>query len=89
MRSALVAMASAQATLTQAEATRDVAEKNAEEAAALYARGLTTALAVSDADAKLFEAEVELIRQRYGLAIAYLDLRAAAGRDPVGKEPLL
>jgi hypothetical protein len=36
---------------------------------------------------QLFSAEVELVRARYGIATALLDLRAAAGLDPFGKEP--
>jgi hypothetical protein len=41
---------------------------------------------VSDASAGLFDAEVALARERYGLALAMLDLRAALGLDPAGQE---
>ena len=48
---------------------------------------LATALAVADANLRLFEAEVDLARARYGVGVAFLGLRAARGLDPLGKEP--
>ena len=51
------------------------------------ARGWCGALEVADANLRLFEAEVALARERYALALAYLDLRAAAGEDPPGAAP--
>jgi outer membrane protein TolC len=86
VRSALVALASVQAGQVHAQAAREVAAKNAQEAASLYEKGLETAINVASADATLFEAEVELVRQRYGLALSFLELRRAAGLDPVRVE---
>ncbi len=63
--------------------------KNAAEIAELYRQGLSNALQVADANVSLFEAEVEVARQRNGLALALLNLRAAQGLDPFGKEPTL
>jgi outer membrane protein TolC len=65
----------------------DVAKKNSAEITELYRQGLSTVLEVADANVSLFEAEVELVRARYGLGIAYLNLEAALGLDPFGKEP--
>ncbi|MCI0574016.1 MAG: TolC family protein, partial [Myxococcaceae bacterium] len=83
---ARVSLRNAQAALAQAEVAARAAEKNAKEAQALYREGLTGALQVADANIRLFEAQVALARERYGLALALLDVRAAAGLDPLGKE---
>ncbi|TFG58253.1 MAG: TolC family protein, partial [Candidatus Aminicenantes bacterium] len=66
----------------------DVAKKNAAETAELYRQGLASALEVADANVSLFEAEVGLVQERYGLGVAFLNLEAALGLDPFGKEPL-
>jgi outer membrane protein TolC len=87
VRSALVALASRQAAIRQASVAVDVARKNADQAAELYRQGLASALQVADANVRLFESEVALARARYGLALAYLDLRAARGLHPLGEEP--
>jgi outer membrane protein TolC len=58
-----------------------------DETGELYRQGLASALAVSDANLRLFEAEVALARARFGLGLALLDLRAAQGLDALGKEP--
>ena len=84
---ARVELRNAQAALKQSELATEQARKNAEETAILYRQGLSTALAVSDAALRLFEAEVSLARARYSLGVALLDLRAAVGLDPLGKEP--
>lgn len=89
VRDALVSLDNQRATLKQAVVARDVARKNATETAELYRQGLTTALQAADANVSLFEAEVELVRERYGLGIAFLNLEAALGLDPFGKEPTL
>ena len=84
---ARVELRNAQAALKQSELATEQARKNAEETSILYRQGLSTALAVSDAALRLFEAEVALARSRYSLGVALLDLRAAVGLDPLGKEP--
>jgi len=89
VRDALVSLENQRATLKQAEVAREVARKNAVETAELYRQGLITALEAADANVKLFEAEVELVRERYGVGIAFLNLEAALGLDPFGKEPTL
>jgi outer membrane protein TolC len=89
VRDALVSLDNQRATLKQAVVARDVARKNATETAELYRQGLGTALQAADANVRLFEAEVELVRERYGLGIAFLNLEAALGLDPFGKEPTL
>ena len=89
VRDALVLLSSQQASLKQAEVALEYARKNAAEIAQLYRQGLSSALQVADANVQLYDAEVQFVRQRYGLAIAYLNLEAAQGLDPFGKEPQL
>jgi outer membrane protein TolC len=87
VREALVTLESTRATLKLAQATYDVAQKNARETAELYRQGLSSALEVADANYSLFNANISLVRARYGLGTAYLTFEAALGLDPLGKEP--
>jgi outer membrane protein TolC len=89
VRDALVSLANQRDSLKQATIADEVAKRNAAEITELYRQGLSTALEVADANVSLFEAEVELVTARYGLGIAYLNLEAALGLDPFGKEPQL
>jgi outer membrane protein TolC len=86
VRQALAQLGTAREVVAQAEAAVAAARKNAEETAILYRRGLARAIEVVDAAAALFDAEVALARESYGLGLALLDLRAALGLDPLGKE---
>ena len=86
VKSALVSLENARAGIGQATVAAEVARKNAGETAELYRQGLTTALTVADANVRLFEAEVALVRERVGLGLARLDLFAATGLDALGKE---
>jgi len=88
VREALVSLDNQRASLKQASVAYDVAKKNAAETAELYRQGLASALEAADANVRLFEAEVALVRERYGLGISFLNLEAALGLDPFGKEPL-
>lgn len=88
VREALVSLANQRASLKQATVAHEVAKKNAAETAELYRQGLASALEVADANVSLFEAEVALVQERYGLGVAFLNLEAALGLDPFGKEPL-
>jgi outer membrane protein TolC len=89
VRDSLVKLTSQQASLNKALVAMEAARRNAAETAELYRQGLSNALQVADANVSLFESEVEVARQRYGLAMALLNLRAAQGLDPFGKEPQL
>jgi len=89
VRGAFVTLNSARASLKLANVAYDVAKRNAAETAELYRQGLSQALQVADANVRLFEAEVGLVQSRYNLGIAYLNLEAALGLDPFGKEPIL
>lgn len=89
VRDALVSLENQRAALRQATVAYDVARRNAAETAELYRQGLASVLQVADANVSLFEAEVELVTQRYGLGLSYLNLEAALGLDPFGKEPQL
>lgn len=86
VREALVLLANQRASLRQATVAQEVAKKNAAETAELYRQGLASALEVADANVSLFEAEVGLVQERYGLGTAFLNLEAALGLDPFGKE---
>jgi outer membrane protein TolC len=87
VREALVSLVNQRASLRQATVAHEVAKKNAAETAELYRQGLASALEVADANVSLFEAEVALVQERYGLGVAFLNLEAALGLDPFGKEP--
>jgi outer membrane protein TolC len=87
VRQALTQIQRGQAEAVEAEAAAIAARKNMDETRELYRQGLLQSLAVADAALQLFAAEVELVRARYGVATAMLDLRSAAGLDPFGKEP--
>lgn len=87
VREALVSLDNQRASLRQATAAHEVAKKNAAETSELYRQGLASALQVADANVRLFEAEVALVQERYGLGVAFLNLEAALGLDPFGKEP--
>jgi len=87
VREALVSLENQRASLRQASVAHEVAKKNAAETAELYRQGLASALEVADANVSLFEAEVAFVQERYGLGVAFLNLEAALGLDPFGKEP--
>ncbi|WP_369865600.1 TolC family protein [Archangium sp. Cb G35] len=82
-----VLLRTAQAALNQSQVAFDAARQNAEETSILYRQGIASSLALSDAQVRQFEAEVALARARYALGSALLELRAAVGLDPLGKEP--
>ncbi len=84
---ARVALRTSQAALDRSQVAFDAARQNAEETSILYRQGLATSLSLSDALLRQFEAEVALARARYALGSSLLELRAAVGLDPLGKEP--
>lgn len=85
-RRALEEIASDQAAIAQALTAVGVARRNADESLELYRQGLAGSLEVTDANVRLFEAEVALARARYELGLAYLDLRSASGLAPSNQE---
>jgi outer membrane protein TolC len=82
-----VALRTSQAALNRGQVAFEAARQNAEETSILYRQGIASSLALSDAQVRQFEAEVALARARYALGAALLELRAAVGLDPLGKEP--
>jgi outer membrane protein TolC len=88
VRGAFVTVNNSRASLKLATIAQSIAKKNATETAELYRQGLSQALQVADANVRLFEAEVGLVNARYNLGIAYLNLEAALGLDPLGKESI-
>jgi len=89
VRGAFVTLNNSRASFKLATVAYEVAKRNAAETSELYRQGLSQALQVADANVRLFEAEVALVQARYNLGIAYLNLEAALGLDPLGKEPSL
>ncbi|MGB9893337.1 MAG: TolC family protein, partial [Candidatus Saccharicenans sp.] len=87
VQDAIVALENQRAALKQANVAYNIAKKNADETAELYRQGLTSMLQVEQSNLSLFEAEVSLIQQRFGLGVAYLNLEASLGLDPFGQEP--
>jgi len=87
VRNALVSLDIQRAAVKQARAAQQVAQKNATETSELYRQGLASALEVADANISLFDADVALVRQRFALGVSFLNLEAALGLDPFGKEP--
>lgn len=88
VRTAVANLANARAAVAQAGVALEAARKNASETSTLYREGLANALAAADANQSLFEADVARTRELYTLGAAVLDLYAAQGLDPEGKEPV-
>jgi outer membrane protein TolC len=83
---ARIGLLSAQAAFSAARAQVDAARRNERETSALYEQGLASALEATTARVSLFEAEVALVREQYGLASAYLAIPEAMGQDPFGRD---
>jgi OMF family outer membrane factor len=81
------ALSSSQATVVQAEARLEAARANAAEVAERYSAGLATVLERADAAVEQFEAEAELVRQRYARALSRLALGRALGAWPTADVP--
>lgn len=86
IRTARTDLATARASLEQAQVRARVAEQNAREVRVRYSEGLATALEQADATVSAFEADAELARQRFALGIARLSLSRALGRWPVSAQ---
>jgi outer membrane protein TolC len=86
LATARVNLANAQSALQQAEVALNAAQQNSRELQVLYRQGLARAIDLADANVSLFEAQVALVRERLSLGLAFLDLRAALGLDPLGRE---
>lgn len=82
-----VALRQAQEAMRAATTAVDAARRNAAEVTELYRQGLARALEVADAGLRLFDTEVALASERFGLGRAFLGLRAATGLDPLGRSP--
>lgn len=86
VRSALIDVETARATLAQAEVQARVAAQNAEEVRTLFGSGLASALEQVDAAVAEFEATAGLERQRVSQRVAELTLLRAIGRWPARRE---
>jgi outer membrane protein TolC len=87
VRGARVALEQSQAAMRAATVAVEAARRNGAETTELYRQGLARALEVSDASVRLFEAEVGLASERFGLGRAFLGWRAALGLDALGRTP--
>lgn len=90
IRTAITRLESEQVSIRSAGTAADAARRNALETNILYREGLATSLELADAGVQLFEAEAEHVRALYDVAIAWLDIRAAAGLPPLpqGDDPI-
>jgi len=80
---AATALDTAEASVDQAATRSDAARANAAEVRERYSAGLATVLEQADAAVEQFEAEVELVRQRYERALARLAVARALGEPPL------
>jgi len=87
VQTALVALDTARATLRVAEAAMATARANSEETEVLYQEGLARAIELTDANARRFEAEVNLASAKLDVIDAYLQVRFAQGLPPVDGAP--
>jgi outer membrane protein len=78
------ALATAEAAVEQAAVRVAAARDNAFEIRERYSNGLATALELADAAVEEFEAEAELVRQRYARSLSLLALGRALGDWPGG-----
>lgn len=84
LKTAAVALDAARAALDEAQVAFEAAEQNAKERSILYQQGLSSALELANANVLRFDAQVALARERFALALALFDLRAAQGLGPLG-----
>jgi outer membrane protein TolC len=84
VRTAAVALQSAQQQLTAANDAMIAARKSADETAILYHQQLARAIELLDANDQRFTAEVNYAVAQFSVATAYLALRQAMGLDPLG-----
>lgn len=84
LSNSLSEIATASATVAQAEIRVQVARQNATETGIRFAQGLSTALEQADANVAAYESEVELARSRFNYQQAQLALDHAIGRWPIG-----
>lgn len=81
-------LATAIASVEQAQVRVTVARQNAEEIRIRFQQGLSTALEQADANVAEYEAQIELARSRFNQQQAQLTLDQSVGRWPVGQKPV-
>jgi outer membrane protein TolC len=80
-------LATAIASVEQAQVRLTVAQQNAEETRIRFQQGLSTALEQADANVAEYEAQIELARGRFNQQQAQLTLDQVVGRWPAGQTP--
>jgi outer membrane protein TolC len=88
IQGALLLLEAAKQSLQAAEEGVAAAKVNIEETAILYQQGLARAIEVTDANARRFDAEVNLASARQSLMEAYLQLRQVLGLPPTDHLPM-
>jgi outer membrane protein TolC len=83
VRAAIVSFNTARATFRIAEDALAAARQNSEETTVLYRQGLARSIELSDANSRLFEAEVTVVSSRLSLEQACIELRYALGLEPI------
>jgi outer membrane protein TolC len=83
VRAASALLASAQVALQASREAMLAAERSLDETAILYKQGLAKAIELVDGTDSRFIAEVNFASAQYSLAQAWLNLRQAAGLDPL------
>lgn len=81
-------LATAVASVEQAQVRVRVAQQNAEEIRIRFQQGLSTALEQADANVAEYEAQIELARSRFNQQQAQLTLDQVVGRWPAGQAPV-
>jgi outer membrane protein TolC len=84
VRAAIIAFNTARAAFRIAGDALTAARQNSEETTVLYRQGLARSIELTDANGRLFDAEVELVASRLALEQACIELRFALGLDPIG-----
>lgn len=81
-------LATASASVEQAQVRVTVAQQNAAEIRIRFQQGLSTALEQADANVAEYEAQIELARSRFNQQQAQLTLDQVVGRWPAGQAPV-
>lgn len=86
LEKAMLSLRTSRVGLEQARLSETIATQNTTETGLLYKQGLTTAFQLADASTRQFEASAAWARKRYAVVVSLLDVRAALGLDPLGRE---
>lgn len=83
VRTAFVSFDTARASYRISQDALAAAKQNSEETTVLYRQGLARSIELSDANSRLFDAELTVVSSRLALEQACIELRYALGLDPI------